>query len=61
MPPPLGLSGRGSTVEHSRLGDILQSCRTPGFQGSWPFVAADHGVGKMEGSLPSLSWRGKGS
>ena len=44
MPPPVGLLDGGSTVEHSRLGDILQSCRQPGFQGTWPFAAADWGV-----------------
>ena len=44
MPPPVGLLGGGSTVKHSRLSGILQSCRQPGFQGVWPFVAADRGV-----------------
>ena len=44
MPPPVELFGRGSTVEHLWLGGILQSCRQPGFQGVWPFAAADPGV-----------------
>ena len=36
--------GKGSTVEHSQLSGILQSCRPPGSQGAWPSVAAGRGA-----------------